>query len=229
MHRIKIVGLALVAVLAMGAMAATTASAKQPPLTLLDPETGAAVPLGTEIEMYGGINFATPSATMNCSEYGLSDFYGKVAVNQTTKDSVSVTSPIEIFGNIGGAGACEASTVLGTANVVQVSGFPATLTLTSAGHAKLVPTSGKVAFRMEFSGGAKCQYERANLAGVVGTPLSWAPAELQFTAQKFMLNGGLSTGKTCAALGKPLALSLDYGASYIEPWTNPHESLIIFK
>jgi hypothetical protein len=101
--------------------------------------------------------------------------------------------------------------------------------LASTGKAQLVPASGKVAFRMEFSGGAKCQYERPKLSGVVGTPLSAAPASLQFTGQTFMLNRALSTPKTCAALGKPLALNLYYGASYIEPWTNPHESLMIFK
>jgi hypothetical protein len=229
MRRFYSLGLALVAVLAMSAMIASTASATQLPLTLLDPETGSAVAPGTEIELYGGINFETPSGPMSCEEHGMSGFYGKVVTNQTPKDSVAISSPMEIFGNVNGAGACEAPTVLGTATVFQVSGVPATLTLGSTGKAQLVPTSGKLAFKMEFSGGAICQYERAKLTGFVGTPFSWVPADVQFSGQKFTLNGALSTRKTCLPLGKAIVLNVNYGSSYIEPWTNPHESLMIFK
>lgn len=230
MQRIKVMGLALVAVLAMSAITAGAASATAV-LTLGDPVSGAPLTSGTEIEMYGGINFETPSGPMNCSEYGLSGFYGKVVTNLATKDTVSISGPLEIFGNVNGLGACEAPTVLGPATVFQVSGFPSTLTLTTSGSAKLSPNegAGKVAFKMEFSGGVVCYYQRAYLTGSVGVPLSPKPAELEFTSQKFGLNGTLSTKKTCLLLGKYVLLNLRYENSYIEPWTNPHESLLISK
>lgn len=226
MQRVKVMGLALVAVLAMSAITAGAASATRV-LRLTD----AGVPLtsGTEIEMYGGINFETPSGPMNCSEYGLSDFYGKVVTNLATKDTVSISGPLEIWGNVGGLGACEAPTVLGPATVSQVEGFPSTLTLTSVGTAKLVPTAGKLVLKMEFTGGVVCYYQRASLTGDVGVPLSPKPAELEFTSQKFALNGILSTKKTCLQFGSYVLFNLHYENSYIEPLTNAHESLLISK
>ena len=228
MQRIKVMGLALVAVLAMSAITAGAASATTV-LRLTDPETGAPLTPGTEIEMYDGINFETPSGPMNCSEYGMSGFYGKVVTNLATKDTVSISGPLEIWGNVAGLGACEAPTVLGLATVSQVEGFPSTSTLTSVGTAKLVPNAGKLILKMEFTGGAVCYYQRASLTGDVGVPLSPKPAELEFRSQKFTLNSTLSTKKTCKLLGSYVLLNLRYEHSYIEPWTNPHESLLISK
>lgn len=229
MQRIKVMGLALVAVLAMSAITAGVASATRV-LRLTDPQTSLPLTSGTEIEPYGGINFETSShATMNCSEYGLSDFYGKVETNLATKDTVSISGPLEIWGNVGGLGACEAPTVLGPATVSQVEGFPSTLTLTSVGTAKLVPNAGKLVLKMEFTGGVVCYYQRASLAGDVGVPLSPKPAELEFTNQKFTLNGITSTKKTCLQFGSYVLFNLHYENSYIEPLTNAHESLLISK
>jgi hypothetical protein len=231
MRQIKIVGIALVAVLAMSAMVAATASAKVPVvLTFTDPISGSPVAPGTEVEMYDGVGFETPSGPMNCAEYGQSGFYGTIATNQTPKDTIAITSPIEIYGNTNGLGACEAPTVLGTASVTQVSGFPATLTLTTAAKATLVPASGKIAFKMQFSGGTECVYERPKLSGIVGVPLFWAPAQLEFAQQRFSLNGSASANKKqCKLLGSYVLFNLRFEHSYIEPWTNPHESLLISK
>lgn len=153
MRRMKILGLAVLATLAMSG----TASAHGPVLELYQELEGIEPPSlvtpGTEFDVYNlqpDVKFVGTS-TLQCNEGGSGDLanllFGSDLTNSKPKDKISITG-VRIP-------ACE---IPHGFEEVEVSGLPATMTLTAGGEASL---TGAVIFT--FPDG--CSYEGKKLTG----------------------------------------------------------------
>ncbi len=179
-------GLALAAVLAMSGIGAGVASALPTTLTL-DEETGHAPLAAGE-----GIRMVTETPVVieagenriECQDKSdFSGFFGNVVTNNEKTDAISFTSGGFMFGE-----ECEGSGALGSASV-EPTGFPWNLSIQIKGKTKLTG-SPKVGLEVNFSSGARCDYQKPNVAGsLTPTPIfgSEQRADFTFSGQKLAL------------------------------------------
>jgi len=180
MKRIAILGLALVAVLAL---AVVGASAKAPVLTLKTAKGPLAA--GAKIsEFSSNLITVTKTGTLECEK---STINAQLTTNGATKDKGSATEDLEEGNYEGIKGACKTS--LGPAKITA-SGFPWPLVLSAKGTGEIKGTK-KVKFSSEFLGGpAKgivCPFEASKIKFALVTS---GPVKLTVTNQKFKLAKG---------------------------------------
>ncbi len=160
MRRIRIAGLCLVAVFALGAMA-SSASAK----TVLTLKTKkGALTSGSEVKAFSSnLVFKTAAGNLECSENTLT---GALETNGAAKDKGKVTTETSKGKEAGGL--CKTS-AFGPAEIVS-SGFPWKIEFTTKGVVKLKGTK-KVTFTSTFpgAGNAKCIFESSKVESKFNT------------------------------------------------------------
>ncbi|HEX7609997.1 MAG TPA: hypothetical protein VF380_04915, partial [Solirubrobacteraceae bacterium] len=153
-------GLLLIAVLAVGIMAAGSASAaKEKPVVKLSTAAGPLV-AGQEIRASSSdLVTVTAAGNLECSSNVLT---GTLTINNAVKDKGSITS--EASTGEEGGGACHTTTVLGPA-VISATGFPWPLELNTKKQMTLKGTK-KVIFTATFpaAGGVECNLEGSKIA-----------------------------------------------------------------
>jgi hypothetical protein len=191
MQRIKIMGLALVAVLAMSAMVASTASAKAPKesknLVLKDPS--GIIPAGT-IVTATSTNLVTVTAAGNL-ECETAELPTKITTNSAVKDLGTSSEDLNFGDYEGIPGACKTSAA-GPA-IITTSAFPWPSSFSDKGAQEEKGTK-KVTFTSEFLGLAgpnnKCTFEAAKLKSTFTVGKEGHPVALAFETkdQPFKLN-----------------------------------------
>ncbi len=180
MKRIRTTGLLSVAVLALSAVLASSASAVLFETAAGMYGTGGHIHLGM-----GNFALATARGTIECPNSVLN---GTLLTNggKTVKASITEAS----FTGEEEGGACKTSTGLGPA-VITAKGFPWPEQFKSTGAAMFKGTK-KVAFEVVFpaAGGASCTFESSKVAEAFtpGTPSEPQPLVLSVPGQKFKLN-----------------------------------------
>lgn len=185
MKRMRIMGLSLVAVFAMAAVFAGTASAKGV-LTL----STAAGPLAAGAPITASSSnlvFHTEAGNLECTSNVIE---GTVSNNGAAKDLGSITSESST-GEIGFGSACNTTTPFGPAAVAS-SNLPWPDEFSAKGTNAVKKGAGKVAFTSTFilAEGASCTYESSKVSstfvpGAAGSPVA---VELTTTKQVFKIN-----------------------------------------
>lgn len=200
--RALILGVAIIATLAAGAIGAGAASAK----TVLVGRTAKGVlPVGAKITASSSdLIFVTASGNLECSSNILE---GTLETNESTKDKGKITGEHSSGTEPEGKGElCKTTTPFGPAQIVSKN-LPWAVEFTTKGTSTVKKgSSGKVAFTSIFPGGgpgAECTYEAAKVnstfvAGKEGEPI---PATLTTNEQLFKKNKKLSN-TLCPETGK---------------------------
>jgi hypothetical protein len=185
MRRIRIIGVCLVAVLALGAVTAFSASAAEKAVVKLS-TTGKGL-LGAGAELRGSSSnliFVTNAGTLECSSNVLT---GTLANNSATKDKGSFTSESST-GELSFEGKkelCKTSGILGAVEI-ESKNFPWPVEFTTKGTGKLKGTK-KVSFQSTFveSGSIKCTFEAGKVAI---THTTSGNLEIKTSSQLFKIN-----------------------------------------
>jgi hypothetical protein len=202
MKRIKIMGLALVAILAMSALVASTASAKESKNLVLKDPSGL-IPTGTTINAES-TNLITETAAGNleCENALLPTV---LSTNSAVKDKGSSTTDFNYGKYLGIEGACKTSSA-GPA-IITTSAFPWSAEFSDKG-AQTEKGTKKVTFTSTFLGLAppnKCTFEAAKISSTfpVGKEGKPVPLVFQTTNQLFKLNTkAAGTAPICPPTGK---------------------------
>jgi hypothetical protein len=162
MNRMRVIGLSVIAVFALTAVLASSASAK----TVLTLRT-AKGPLAAGAELKAessNLEFVTEAGALQCSSNILE---GKLTNNGGAKDKGTVTKESSTGGEPGGD--CKTTTPLGY-TAITASGFPWPIEYTTKGTSTLKGTK-KVTFTSVFpeAGGAVCVYEAAKVLSSINT------------------------------------------------------------
>ncbi len=198
MRTLKTLGASLTALLVIGALAASAASAK----TILVARTAKGViPVGSEITGTStDLIFVTEAGNLECSSNILA---GKLASNEAAKITGSIESESSTGGEAGGL--CKTTTPFGPAEIVSTH-LPWPIEFTTKGVTTVKKgKTGKIAFTSTFpaAGGAKCTFEAAKIVstfnpGKAGEPL---PVETTTKEQIFKLNKKTSNA-ACPITGR---------------------------
>lgn len=192
MRRIKITGVALVAVLAMCATAAGTASAAK--LTLS--EGGVALPVGYRFEVFGRNNIFvhTPIGDILCNQNaGFEEGYGGLTVEVLTNTaSTAKLRVIGAFGMLRGLPSCRDS-FEGFGRAAVILEEPGVLKLTSWGKA----TEGPVRFLFRFERGQQCYFTKSRLIGTSDATATRGSLAFGFSAQRLHLDKGFRSSEEC--------------------------------
>jgi hypothetical protein len=161
MNRFKIIGLSVVAVFALTAVLAASASAK----TVLTLKT-AKGPLAAGAEIVAessNLEFVTEAGALQCSSNILT---GTIANNGGAKDKGEITKESSTGGEPGGA--CKTTTPLGYTNITSLH-LPWSIEYTTKGTSSV--KGKKITFESVFplAGGAICTYEAAKVASTFNT------------------------------------------------------------
>jgi hypothetical protein len=201
MHRIKIVGLALVAVLAMSALVASTASAKESKNLVIRDPSGVVAP-GTTLNA-ASTNLVTVTAAGNLEcEHALLPV--TLTTNSATKDLGTSATDLNYGDYLGNEGACKTSAA-GPA-LITSSAFPWLASFSNKG-AEIEKGTKKVTFTSTFLGLAppnKCTFEAAKLLSAFPVGKEGKPVPLVFTTknQPFKLNKkAAGTSAICPSTG----------------------------
>lgn len=203
--RVRMLGIALVAVLAIGGVAAGAASAL--PTTLTFDEQSGHIPLspgeGIRMVTETPVVIEAGETTVECQDKAEdSAFFGSVVSNGEKTDAFAIAS-----GGFMPEEFCDGTGPLGGGEVVAL-GFPWNLSVNLKGKVKLTG-SPKLGIEVQFAGGAKCVYEKGTIRGALSpTPIfgSEQRADFQFVKQGLRLTKAASTGP-CA---KTAALSVEF-------------------
>jgi len=162
MKRMRIMGLCLVAVFAVTAAFAGSASAKT--VLTLKTKKGPLAAGASLVAESSNLIFVTSTGNLECSSNILT---GTVGNNGAAKDKGTVTKESSTGEEAGGL--CKTTTPLGPAEIVA-SGFPWPIEYTTKGTSAVKGTK-KVAFTSTFpgAGGAKCEYESAKVESTFNT------------------------------------------------------------
>jgi hypothetical protein len=200
MKRFRIIGLCLVAVFAMTAVAASSASAAT---RLVLKTSSGNLKAGDPVKGdSSNLIFATSAGNLECSENELT---GSVTVNEAVKDKGTITG--EKSTGAEGGGACKTTTPLGPA-LITAEHLPWSLELLSSGKAKV--KAKKVAFKSVFpaAGGAICTFEASTVNATFprlkpkkGQELEGPALVITTTGQLFKLNKKVSNA-ACPESGK---------------------------
>jgi len=203
MKRIKIMGLALVAVLAMSAVVASAASAKESKnLVITDP--AGMVAAGTTLNAESSnLVTVTSAGNLECEHALLPTVLGN---NNSTKDKGSSTTDFNYGSYLGIEGACKTSAA-GPA-IITTSAFPWSAEFTSKG-AETEKGTKKVTFTSTFLAlegpNNKCTFEAAKIASTftVGKEKAGVPLVFHTKNQLFKLNKkAAGTAPICPTEGK---------------------------
>ncbi|HTR89093.1 MAG TPA: hypothetical protein VMG62_03175 [Solirubrobacteraceae bacterium] len=185
MRRIRIIGVCLVAVCALGAVTAISASATEK--IVLKLSTAGKGLLGAGAELKGSSSnliFETNAGTLECSSNVL---VGTLANNSATKDKGSFTSESSTGGLSfeGKEHLCKTSGILGAVEI-EAKNFPWPVEFTTKGTGKLKGTK-KVSFQSTFveSGNIKCTFEAGKVAFTHATS---GNLEIKTSNQLFKIN-----------------------------------------
>src|SRR5450631_3478578 len=190
MKRIKIMGLALVAILAMSALVASTASAKESKNLVLKDPSGI-IPAGKTITA-SSTNLVTVTAagTLECEHAELPTV---LTNNSSTKDLGKSTEDLNYGNYLEIPGACKTSSA-GPA-IITTSAFPWSAEFANKGGKGAETEKGtkKVTFTSTFLGLAppnKCTFEAAKISSTFAIGKEGSPVPLAFTTtnQIFKLN-----------------------------------------
>jgi hypothetical protein len=184
MKRISVVGLSIVALFAMSALLATSASAKEKPKKLLTMKT-AKGPLAAGAALTASssnLKFVTSAGNLECSSNIIE---GEAKTNNATKD----TGPIKGEKSTGSetvegkSGACKTTTPLG-ATLISVNNLPWSDTFTDKGGNEV--KGKKVSFTSTFAGGIVCIFEASKVKSsfTIGGPVKITTANQVFKASK---------------------------------------------
>jgi hypothetical protein len=219
MHRMTIVGVALVAMLAVGAAAASTASATK--LTLS--RNGTALAPGEAIEFTGGYdNFevTTSRGSLKCEDFEQTGFEVSVITNSKGVDELEMG---RLFGER--AGPCKSFTGNAFINLASIGG---PLKLRANGKATAGQTSLVVEFEhLEYQGvpyhDVECVYAHGMLTGTnTATPVReklevQLEAGLKLDGSRGSVNAKHICPKTAGfSLGLPDAFNEEGGRAFIE-------------
>jgi hypothetical protein len=202
MQRIKIMGLALVAVLAMSALVASSASAKESKNVVLKDKVGL-IAAGTVITATSH-NLITTTAAGNL-ECETAELPVTLTNNNATKVLGTSTTDLNYGNYLGIEGACKTSAA-GPA-IITTSAFPWSASFTNKGVETEKGTK-KVTFTSTFLGLAppnKCTFEAAKLLSKFAIGKEGKPVPLAFTttSQVFKLNKKApGTAAICPPEGK---------------------------
>jgi hypothetical protein len=207
MRRIKIIGLSLVAIMAISALVASAASASAKTLDLTW-NNGAEQQLnaGSEFKMANdgavviepaGGGSVTCEAAFFPEEQG---YNGTVLTNNQKTDKIEVKAP---YGTLAEGKPCASTVALGTTATVLASvfnEFPIG-TLEIGSNLKVALKEEKkadpIAYEVNFSGGAQCIWEFSSIKGVAKSAesnvLFGEKLEIVFKKQKMKLNKSFST------------------------------------
>jgi hypothetical protein len=206
MQRIKIMGLALVAVLAMSAMVASTASAKAPKesklLVLKDPS--GVIPNGTLVTATStNLVTVTSAGNLECEHAELPT---KITTNSAVKDLGTSSEDLNYGDYLGIEGACKTSAA-GPA-IITTSAFPWPSSFSDKGAQEEKGTK-KVTFTSTFLAlegpKNKCTFEAAKLKSTFPVGKAGHPVNLEFVTanQVFKLNKKApDTAAICPTEGK---------------------------
>jgi len=169
MRRLKIMGLALVFVLALSAVVASAPAAASPTLHLgwgAGEEPEAAVTAGANFEMnnFTAVTFELGGWAVTCT--GNQGLVGSDETNNEKTDKIKLEAG---YGTLSGSELCSSSLGLGSTAKVEFIG-PWTLALSTNKKAEmLAPKKALVLVYIEFSGSEKCFYELKKLKGTWAT------------------------------------------------------------
>ena len=190
MGRIKIMGLALVAVLVLGGIATSAADASKGALVLSTGAKEGALKAGEPIELSSmNLQFVTGIGTYDCTTQN--SLSGTLTSNAGTK-----SDPLDITGFSGGS--CKSGE---GETAAQVIGLPWTVDLTPKGTAEVTSGAGAVGFAMYIGSlGATCHFEAKHIKGTFtpGTEEAAEPLKITWTAQTLKL--AASDKAKCASL-----------------------------
>jgi len=230
MRQVKMTILVLVAIMAMGAMAAGTASAAKKKLDLTWNGLENQLKAGEEFKMANntGVTLETSVGNITCpSEYFPNEqgFNGVDETNNEVTDKVEINSA---YGAIGASRYCSTATPLGSEALVYFYYIPpkTTLSLSSNGKAGLaVANKAEPAYvYIAYTGGTYCYYTytslKASVALVPWSETGWNQVEVTFNKAKLKLDKPYSL-KTC-----PKTTALD--ATFQWQLTNPEIGYFIF-
>jgi hypothetical protein len=184
MRRIRIIGVCLVAIFALGAITAVSASAAEKAVVKLSTGKGLLAP-GAELKASSSnLIFVTNAGTLECSSNVLT---GTLTNNSATKDKGSLTSESST-GELSFEGKehlCKTSGILGAVEI-ESKNFPWPVEFTTKGTGKLKGTK-KVSFQSTFveSGGIKCTFEAGKVAI---THTTSGNLEIKTSSQLFKIN-----------------------------------------
>jgi len=187
MRRVKLAGLTLIVVLAVGAIAAGTASASK---KLVLSEAGIALAPGAEFYVYGEDNLLIRSSYTNieCPE----QFQGATLELQVLSNSKS-TDELSVKG--GGAflgGNCRTSAGHGHAEL-SISTGP--LKLRATGKATI---AGPIVLRIEFeSPNIRCYFKTGALRGTSSVDATRARLEMEFPGKKLSIDRAFTNAEEC--------------------------------
>jgi hypothetical protein len=193
MKRMRILGLALVAMFAMG-IAASSASAA----TVLTLETAKGpVEKGANlVASSSNLIFVTTAGNLECTSNVLT---GVAEINKAAKDTGKITEESSTGEEAGKA--CKTTTGLGPA-VIESSGFPWPTTFSTKGENQVKGTK-KVTFKSTFpaAGGAVCIFESAKV--VSHFPVSKVAQALTLTTtEQIFTKSKKGSNAACPASGK---------------------------
>jgi hypothetical protein len=201
MRTVKMLGAALIAVLALGALAVSAASAG----TVLVARTAAGViPPGTNIVGFSSdLTFTTEAGKLECSKNVLE---GKLANNEASKVKGEISTESSTGEGTGFGSACKTTTPFGPA-VILSTHLPWPIEFNTKGFVTVKKgKTGKVAFGSTFPaapGEPKCTYETAKVISTFKPGKTGEPTEVESTTteQIFKLNKKISN-EACPTTGK---------------------------
>ena len=188
MQRIKIMGLALVAILAMTALVASTASAKESKNLVLKDPSGV-IPAGTVVTASStDLVTVTAAGNLECEDAALPT---KITSNSAAKDLGTSSEDLNYGDYLGIEGACKTSAA-GPA-IITTSDFPWSASFSDKGAEEEKGTS-KVTFTSTFLAlegpKNKCTFEASKIKSTFPVGKEGHPVNLEFTTtnQTFKLN-----------------------------------------
>jgi hypothetical protein len=195
----RIMGLSLVAVFAVAAVFAGSASAKAG--LVLKTAAGPLAP-GAEVKAFSSdLTFTTEAGALECTKNTLT---GTLANNNASKDKGSITTESSTGEGTGFGSACKTSTPFGPAGIESVHlAWPIEFSTKGVATVKK-GAGGKIAFISTFvaaPGEPKCQYETAKVLSSFNATLGSGPITLTTTEQLFKKNKKASN-EACPATGK---------------------------
>lgn len=195
MKRMRIMGLSLVAVFAMSALVAGSASAAS--VLTLETAAGPLVAGQGIVASSSNLIFKTSAGNLECSSNVLT---GEVKSNKLAKDLGTITSESST-GEFEG-GACKTTTPLGVA-LITSSGLPWPTSFSTKGENQVKGTK-KVTFKSVFpeAGGAICIFESAKVVSHFGTPTKTATPVVLTTTEQLFKKSTKGSNAACPVEGK---------------------------
>jgi hypothetical protein len=194
----KTLGISLLALLAVGALMASTAGAAKEKVVLKLSTAKGLLAKGAEIKASSeNLIFVTADGNLECTENVLT---GTLTTNSSTKDKSSITAERSVGKEP--EEACKTTTVLGAAKI-KAGDFPWTQELTTKNTGSTKGTK-KVLFESKFPAAAEatCIFEAAKVAQTFTAGKAGSPTPVELTVKDQEFKRGKGSNAACPTSGK---------------------------